>query len=178
MRLLALILFFIVGWTPMFSQVKVYLSNGEVIEAKIGNMKHDLIKLKDSKNDKNQKIKAKEVDSVLVFEKGKQTIYHALGKRKKSFYELCQRGKVNIYVYQSTAVTGYGNFTSTFYALKRPNDAAFADFSNNWKWFYKLAEEYFPDCPTLIEKIKNEEDGFSRKDMKNIGEFYNKNCGS
>ena len=79
---------------------------------------------------------------------------------------------------ESMAVTGYGSFSSTFYHLRKSNENKMVDFSNSWKWFYKMVAEEFPDCPSLIEKVKNEEEGFTRNDIKNIGEYYNTHCGS
>jgi len=42
------------------------------------------------------------------------------------------------------------------------------------KKFYKRFEEYFEDCPLLIEKLENE--NLKKEDMKIIVDFYNSNC--
>lgn len=40
--------------------------------------------------------------------------------------------------------------------------------------FRETMSEYFGDCPALIEKVENEE--FSRENVQEIVEFYNKHC--
>lgn len=42
------------------------------------------------------------------------------------------------------------------------------------KSFKRAALEYFKDCPSLIEKIKSKE--FTRKNVKEIVEYYNAEC--
>ncbi|MEM7085912.1 MAG: hypothetical protein AAF489_07005 [Bacteroidota bacterium] len=156
------------------SQIRVYLKNGEVKEGSIGLFKQKAFKLKQTKKGKAEKFKAKNTDSIVLINQNKREVYHSIDS---GFYRLCERGAVDIYVSEGTTVSGYGSFSYTYYLLKRPADSEFMDFSNNWKWFYKIVESYFPDCPKLIEKVKNEEEGFKRKNILEIGKYYNSNCG-
>lgn len=159
------------------AQIMVYQSNGEVAVGAIGKDKGKTFKLRKDKDSKAIKFKCKNLDSVVVVCNGPDRVFHAMGK-KGYLYELIERGKINIYKSESTTVTGYGAFTSTFYYLKRPEEKGFADLYNQWKFFSKMAEEYFTDCPSLVEKIKQEEEGFGRNDLLNIGRYYNTHCGS
>ncbi len=159
------------------AQIMVYESNGMVTVGAIGQDKGKIFKLKKDKISKAIKFKCKDLDSVVVVCDGPNRVFHSIGK-KGYLFELVDRGKVNIYTSQSTTVTAYGAFSSTFYYLKRTEEDGFADLYNRWKFFSKLAEEYFTDCPSLVEKIKNEEEGFGRNDLLNIGRYYNTHCGN
>lgn len=153
----------------------VYQSNGDVAIGSIGRDKGKIFKLKKDENSKSIKFKCKDLDSVVVVCDGPNRVFHSIGK-KGYLYELIERGNLNIYTSKSTTVTGYGSFSSTFYYLKRPKEQGFAELYNNWRFFSKMAEEYFTDCPSLIEKIREEEEGFGRNDLLNIGRYYNTHC--
>ena len=160
----------------MNAQIKVYQSNGEVATGAIGKDKGKTFKLQKDTKSKPIKFKTRDLDSVVVICDGPNKIFHSIGK-KGYLYELVERGKINIYTSQAATMTSYGSFSSTFYYLKRPQEEGFADLSNQWKFFSKMAEDYFTDCPSLVEKIKKEEEGFGRNDLLNIGQYYNTHCG-
>lgn len=182
-----IVLVFLMGSTLIHSQIKVYLKNGEVKEGNIGKFTTAYVtavksfKLKTDEKGKFRKYKAKETDSILLYQNGRIVVYHSLlgVYGKPDFYALYERGKVNIYEVNSMAVTGYGAFTSTFYPIKRRNEERIANLDKGgpyWSNFAKIASEYFLDCPELAEKIKNREKGFTNKDKLKIAQYYNKSC--
>ena len=169
------------------SQIKVYLKNGEVHEGRIGKFATAYgtavksFKLKNHKKDKFKKFKAKITDSVVCYIDGKIVVYHSLrgiyGKR--DFYELYERGKVNIYEVNTMTVTGYGAYTGTYYQFKRKHEERIANLDKGgpyWSNFAKVASEYFADCPELVAKIQNREENFTHKDQVNVVRYYNKQC--
>jgi len=73
----------------------------------------------------------------------------------------------------------------TIYRVKRPSESYLTSFGNKdfSAAFITIVDsfkggtaEYFEDCPILVDKIKKEEKGFTRKDMKSIVNFYNNEC--
>ena len=75
--------------------------------------------------------------------------------------------------------TGYGAFSSTYYAFKRPKEERIANLDKGgpyWSNFAEVASEYFSDCPEILEKIKTREEGFTKVDQLQIVQVYNRTC--
>lgn len=163
------------------SQIKVYLKNGEVKEGKIGLFKNRVFKLKQSKKGDTEKFKAEDTDSVLFkTNKHKTEVYHSIeyDDGKFEFYKLHSRGKLNAYIIEGRTSTGYGNFSTISYPIHKPNTVGLIQFNGglyNVNWAEK-ASEYFSDCPSLAEKIKNRDKNFRKNDILNIVKYYNEKC--
>ncbi len=95
---------------------------------------------------------------------------------KISLYTLATGG----YAPASNAGGGFGGvymyYINDFYVKKATSKSVThlgSDqlFSKNFK---KAASVFFKDCPSLVEKIQNEE--LKKRDIKEIVEYYNENC--
>jgi len=175
------------GLTQSHSQIKVYLKNGEVKEGNIGKFTTAYVtavksfKLKQGEKGKFQKFKAKNTDSIVCYQDGELITYHSLlgVYGKPNFYLLHERGKINIYKINSMTTTGYGAFSSTHYPIKRKHEERIANIHKGgpyWSNFAEVASEYFSDCPELVEKIKNREEGFTKDNQLEVAQFYNRSC--
>ncbi len=95
------------------------------------------------------------------------------------FFRLLQDGFCKVYLFEFIINQGSSSSEREEYILKR-NDELFISHSGIRKLVYmpgeKKIEEFFADCPLLLEKIKNK--GFIKGDEKYLkyAEFYNTNC--
>lgn len=137
--------------------------------------------------------------------KPKTVYFLAEGKKGKkvSVFDLVSSGKVNLYkkttmagyqgVWLNTGGGGAGNIfipsapskKITIYALRRESEpnvtilggkdtsVAFIKLVDSFK---NHSEEYFSDCPALVENIKEEKKGFKQSEIKKIAAFYNTQC--
>ncbi len=181
MKVILTILFTVLMSINVSSQIKVYLKNGDISEGRIGLIQLRKFKLKQTKKGKSQSFKAKEIDSIVSYSKQGLQVYHSVLNifGKPRIFKLYKRGKINIYIIESTTVTGFGNFSSTYYSIKKPNEERCVDLYKGgpyWTNFAKIASNYFEDCPDLANKIKNREKGFTKDDLLNVVEYYNKKC--
>ena len=132
--------------------------------------------------------------------------FFADGKKDKDYnvWQLEINGKVSLYkrtvdgggsVSWSNSMGGMPNTIApaggskkkkvTIYRVKKQDEIYLTSFGNKdfsaafitiVDSFKNETARYFEDCPTLVEKIKNEEKGFTRKDMKSIVNYYNNDC--
>jgi len=127
------------------------------------------------------------------------------GKKGKHYnaWEVDTKGEVSLYKRTVDASNGgmwmnSTGGTSTFvptgsnkdkknviYRVKRANEPYLTSFGNKdfsaafitiVDSFKNETARYFEDCPTLVEKIKKEEKGFTRNCMKEIVDYYNNQC--
>lgn len=168
----------------LYSQgsMKLYLKNDSTLSG-IGVIKLHTIKLKSNGQKGSKKVKFKDLDSAIVkTKKGDQTLYFFSNNKNKGshYYLLEKKGIVNLYSKSYNTLTGYGTFESISYYIKRDNENIITILGGGtiWENFKREASEYFKDCPELIDKIKNSEKGFTKKekDLKNIVRFYNSKC--
>ncbi len=125
--------------------------------------------------------------------------------KKISVFDLVSTGSVNLYKktvlagYQGYWInTGGGGVGGsnvfmggppakkvTIYALKRTNETNATILGGKdtsivglklVNSFKKHSEEYFSDCPDLVDKIKNGERGFKESDIRKIVAHYNSKC--
>ncbi len=96
-----------------------------------------------------------------------------------TFFRLLQDGFCRVYLFEYMTNQGSASRYGEEYILRK-NDELFRSHSGLGKLVYmpgqKKIEEFFADCPLLLEKIKNK--GFIKGDEKYLkyAEFYNTNC--
>ena len=113
------------------------------------------------------------------------------GKKPKMLVQIVE-GPVTLYLEENEFYSsGYGaglgvngnagqSFGSTSYSfsrlyLKRDNNKKATHIGSASKKNFKTSiANYFSDCPDLVKKIN--EDEYSKKEMKDIVEFYNSHC--
>lgn len=136
--------------------------------------------------------------------KPKHVYFLPEGKKGKKIgvYEVVSTGKINLYkktniagystVWVTTGAGGLGGPAIpmrggkiTAYALQRAGEPtvtilggkdtsiAFVKISDSFK---KHSEDYFSDCPTLVDHIKEGKRGFTSKELKKIVAYYNTQC--
>ena len=125
--------------------------------------------------------------------KGKRQYYHG----KMHYYHTVRQvieGPVSLYEYRILGgeppgsfgpvgvgpggmMVGGGTSTVTKYLVKRKNEPEATLLSPNnifSKSFKNAAIDYFQDCPSLVEKIRNRT--FKKKNVEALVKYYNYNC--
>ncbi len=188
------ILFFI----SVFAQKHIatlYLKDRKTIKglAKISNEK---VKFRTSKKSKKEWYDYKTLKGLKIKDFGVNVYHEFYYKNIDSsatikLLELRKKGKISIYTLPSgdygtsnvsvmfglvgvgvnTLVTS-NSINNIFLCENNSNTVVY--FSNKKKLFKKETSEYFKDCPTLTNKINNNE--FKRKQLIKIIDFYNHKC--
>ena len=103
--------------------------------------------------------------------------------RMPYLFEVVVKGDVSLYTFStmtgSNGMMGGGGSITTYYLSKGNDDyvttIAYFGSLNVGKSFKKKAIKYFSDCPNLVQKIKDKV--YKKRDIKEIVEYYNSNCG-
>lgn len=154
------------------------------------------VKFKTNKKDKAIKYNFTNLESVKIYSNSTVTTYVSVkvkGFKEPVILQPLRQGKVNLYEEITVAYrtggfmnNGFGNTAysgvgyayniNNFYVKKENETEAFHLGSNQLfsKNFKLAASTYFKDCPELVKKIESKE--FKKKHIKEIVEFYNKQC--
>ncbi|MEH6538142.1 MAG: hypothetical protein V7719_17205 [Psychroserpens sp.] len=182
-----------------WSAGEVYLKDGKVLMGLVrfpyveNNMPFsgkERLRYKTERNKPSKKIKAKDVDKVLLkvvysekvkgkrIKKERDAIFIAISRNKKNtkfgFAELVVDGPLKLV--RRAVSNNSGNRMELITESLFVKDEGMAIPFNyaEIKSFKKRAKAYFEDCPVLVSKIDN--DQFNRKNLIEIAQFYNANC--
>jgi len=171
----------------------IVLHNGTQVEgfAKFPSSPHSkTIKFKTDKAYKKQKMKSEEIKTIRFFLKGDKTLEfeylsyissHSMekGTQKLSdpiWMEVLIRGSMTLYSEEVTRKSPHKRtIVYHYYYAKRENEnvaTEIADTHFGYE-FHKYAYTYFTDNPSISEKIKNKEKGYSAENIRAIIEEYN-----
>ncbi|MCF6280407.1 MAG: hypothetical protein L3J14_08680 [Flavobacteriaceae bacterium] len=166
----------------------LFFKNDDVLEgyAKIKKGGRKIL-FKTTRKSKIATYSSKEVDRIIIRSNDKDILfqYKILKNQKKiTLLEPIIKGKVTLYRNMTQQysfgipVGGYGvgeNEISSYYVSKNNEPVTDLGHSQSLKSFSKAASNFFRDCPTLVVLITKKR--VKRKDIVDIVEYYNKNCG-
>lgn len=173
----------------------LFFTNGTSIKGYAKIKGSDEIKFKITKNSDKKIYDYTTVSKITIRNNDDDVTYFyktIKNKKKPILLEVLEIGEITLYrdltqgysagmpIAGSAGMTfGGGSYTISSYYVERKNDNIIYHlgdkgnlFSKNFK---KAAIEYFKDCTSLVKKIENKE--LKKKDVIEIVEFYNENCG-
>ncbi len=179
--------------TLTFKDGKVLSGNGKI------NSKNEIV-FKTDTDDSKTIYNYKTVDKVVIsYKSGKKEYQYKIiadsdfGSNTVSLLEPIEKGNVNLFGVTSyhagapmMAVGGFGNNSmmmgfgsnpkTIYYISRKGEDVVFRLKNSNTysKRFRIVADEYFSDCPKLINKIKSKE--FHRFGIETVVSYYNHYC--
>lgn len=166
-------------------EATLYLKNGDSIKcfARISGVN---IRYAKSKKEKEKKLDYHKLKYIKYSVKGipyKVYYQQVKGSKTPKLMQLLVDGKVQVFgVYDTydAKPTRYANpnferkvFPAKKYFVKKKNAKNVIRLTRNFK---QEAIVFLKDCNNLVQKIKNEEKGFHRKDIINIANYYNEKC--
>ena len=169
----------------------LYFNDGKEMKGYGKRVGEHSVKFK-TKDSKIQTYRLEELKKAVIYEDDGVNTYVALKiKGKEDFHTVRQVivGPVSLYEYDVTMVdpgggfgpggmmVGGGTSTVTKYLVKRKNEPEATLLSPNnifSKSFKNAAIDYFQDCPSLVEKIRNRT--FKKKNVEALVKYYNYNC--
>ncbi len=173
--------FFLFLTFQIFGQthMKLHLRDCTIVEGD-GKFKRNFVKIRKTKKEKPRKIYLKDIHKIIGKNKKSTFVIYSMKTIHDQYFkvQLVERGKVNIYKNTSSVSGGYGTYSFTEYYFIRDGEPYITQLVTNAPAakFRKKAANYFEDCPILVDKIKNREDGFKMKNVKEIAQFYNTKC--
>jgi hypothetical protein len=195
-------IFYLISFSTIIAQnnITMSLKDGKVLSG-IGkiNSKNEIV-FKTDKDDSKTIYDYKTVDRLVIFYKsGKKEYEYKIiangdfGSNPVSLLEPIEKGNINLYavtIYNAgapmMAAGGFGNNSMTmgfgsnpktiYYISRKGDDVVFRLKNSNTysKKFRIVADEYFSDCPKLINKIKSKE--FLKYGIESVVSYYNHYC--
>jgi len=169
-------------------KAKLFFKNGVVLEG-YAKIKKDgrKIQFRTTKKSKIATYNSKEVDSIIIRNNDKDILFQykiIKNQKKPTLLEPIKKGKVTLYRNMTQQysfgipIGGYGvgeKEISSYYVSKNNEQLTDLGHSQSLKSFSKAASIFFHDCPTLVVLITKKR--VKRKDIVDIVEYYNENCG-
>ncbi|MCF6280406.1 MAG: hypothetical protein L3J14_08675 [Flavobacteriaceae bacterium] len=161
-------------------EATLFFKNGAILEgfAHFGSF-NSKISYKKTKESNKLYFDTNTIDRIIVHEKKEDIEYQykrIKGRKNYRFYRPTLKGKVTLFVTTTKPVDPSQVPVTYFYASKGVNGELEKIGSTLWySNFKKSASKYFKDCPKLVKKIESKK--FRRRDIEDIVNFYNKNCG-
>jgi hypothetical protein len=175
---------------------KVYLKDGTVLEGLVRfyyvqNNNNEKMRFKTERNKPSKKITAKNVDSIRFdfvstkkvggkrINNQRSALFITIAKNKKKtkfgYAKLAIDGKLKL-LKRSLSNINHPRMVAIIETLFLKEGGLAVPFSQiELKSFKKRIKGYFNDCSGLVTKINNKQ--FGRKDLVEIAEYYNDNCG-
>jgi len=180
------------------SKVEVIFKDGSKVEGFGRFTNTENVKFRKFRRAKEEFFYFKDIDTLKIYYDFEPNVYVQMpveGKKKPKVLEVARTGK-NVIFYRenisgfngaSGLRNGFSNFGAgigSFYTirnsyLRKPDAQKVIHLGSNsnhlfTKNFKKAAVEFFSDCGILVSKIQNKE--FTKRDLKEVIDFYNNEC--
>lgn len=161
----------------------ILLANGESLEGYFDIKKDRKIKFRKTLQDQKIPIDRELVDELIGYNFSLFIRKYKKGSRYKvKVVHRIIEGEVELFIIKKNRSSSSGPVQASFsdethyyIGTEKGNIVTYLKLANTYSnKFSKVAEEYFGDCPELIDKIKNR--GFERNDIIGIVSFYNNKC--
>ncbi len=167
------------------NQTILYFNDGKEIKGYGKRFGENAVKFK-TKDSKAHVFHISNLKKVVIYEYDTVNTYLALKIRGKDGYKVVKQvveGPVSLYEYYTTVTVPGGvgmntmSYTFLHYLIKREDGSHAIELptSNNYSKEYKyIVYSYLNDCPSLMEKVSNNE--FRKKDLSAVIRYYNEKC--
>ena len=167
---------------------KAVLKNGDTLNGILGKLKKNTFKYKTHSKAKPQEIEFSEIDFVQIrYSKNDIKTFKFFQLANSNIYipveEFIVGGTQELYgrvFHRNVAVAGGGSYAMTVvkYYLKKRNELKLTEigvYDPIMSDYTTRVQNYFSDCPNLIEQIENKNLRF-KHGLEPMVEYYNNNC--